>query len=364
MPKKIYIVNLDEAEREHLQKMLQTGKHSTRHLTRARILIKASDGWTDDQIATALGIGRATVERTRQRFVERGLDAIKDRPRPGKRPKLDAKAEARLIAEACSKPPDGQAHWTMQLLADRLVELRLVDSVSDETVRRVLKKNKLKPWLKKQWCIPLVDAAFAASMEEVLDLYATPYNPLRPKVNFDESSKQLIKETRLPLPAQPDQPERYDYQYERNGVRNIFMMVEPQAGWRHVVVTEHHAKPDFAHQMKWLVDERYPQAEVIEVVLDNLCTHTAASLYETFDPADARRILRKINFHYTPKHGSWLNMAEIELSVLQRQCLDRRIPDQETLEREIAVWEQRRNDQKSTIDWRFSLDDARSTLKR
>lgn len=201
-------------------------------------------------------------------------------------------------------------------------------------------------------------------MEEVLDLYATAYDPLRPKVNFDESSKQLIKETRTPLPAQPGQFERYDYEYERNGVRNLFMLVEPQAGWRHVAVTERHTKLDFAQQMKWLVDERYPEAQVIELTLDNLNTHKPASLYEAFEPAEARRILRKINFHYTPKHGSWLNMAEIELSVLQRQCIDRRIPDEETLKREIAAWEQRRNDQKATIDWRFSLDDARTTLKR
>lgn len=218
--------------------------------------------------------------------------------------------------------------------------------------------------MKKQWCIPLVNAAFAAAMEEVLDLYQKPYDPRRPKVNFDESSKQLIKETRTTLPAQPGKLERYDYEYERNGVRNLFMLVEPQTGWRHVAVTDRHTGLDFAQQMKWLVDERYPEAEVIEVILDNLSTHKAASLYEAFEPAEARRILRKINFHYTPKHGSWLNMAEIELSILQRQCLDRRIPDEESLKREIAAWEQRRNDQKATIDWRFSLDDARTTLKR
>jgi transposase len=218
--------------------------------------------------------------------------------------------------------------------------------------------------LKKQWCIPLVNSAFAAAMEEVLELYETPYDPQRPKVNFDESSKQLIKEKRLPLPAQPGQLERFDYEYERNGVRNLFMLVEPQAGWRHVAVTEHHTKLDFAQQMKWLVDERYPEVEAIEVILDNLSTHKPASLYEAFEPAEARRILRKINFHYTPKHGSWLNMAEIEWSILQRQCLDRRIPDEETLKREIAAWEQRRNLQRATIDWRFSLDDARTTLKR
>lgn len=218
--------------------------------------------------------------------------------------------------------------------------------------------------MKKQWCIPAVSSQFVAAMEETLDLYATPYDPKHPKVNFDESSKQLIKETRTPLPALPGQPERFDYEYERHGTRNLFLFVEPQAGWRHIEVTERRTALDFAHQMKWLVDERYPDAEVIELTLDNLNTHKPASLYEAFDPVEARRILRKINFHYTPKHGSWLNMAEIEFSILQRQCLDRRLADEPTLKQEIASWEERRNEHRATIDWRFSLDDARTKLKR
>jgi DDE superfamily endonuclease len=222
----------------------------------------------------------------------------------------------------------------------------------------------LKPWLKKQWCIPEVSAEFVAAMEDVLEGYAELYDPSRPKVNFDETTKQLIKETRLPLPAQPGQPPRYDYEYERNGTRNLFLFVEPQAGWRHVNVTAQRTKLDFAHQMQWLVDERYPEAEVVRVTLDNLNTHKPAALYEAFPPAEARRIARKLEFHYTPKHGSWLNMAEIELSVLQQQCLDRRIPDEETLKGEIAAWEAQRNAEQATIDWRFSVTDARQKLKR
>ena len=201
-------------------------------------------------------------------------------------------------------------------------------------------------------------------MEDVLDLYAEPFDPLRPKVNFDEASKQLIQETRQPLAARPGRSERYDYEYERAGTRNLFLFVEPQAGWRHVTVTERRTKQDFAHQMKWLVDERYPEAEVVRVVLDNLNTHKAASLYEAFEPAEARRLVKKLEFHYTPKHGSWLNMAEIELSVLQRQCLERRIGDEATLIHEVGVWEQVRNEAQATIDWRFSVTDARVKLKR
>ncbi len=201
-------------------------------------------------------------------------------------------------------------------------------------------------------------------MEDVLDLYAEPYDPQRPKVNFDETSKQLIAETRQPPKVKVGQPQRYDYEYSRQGVRNLFMFVEPQTGWRHVEVTNQRTKLDFAHQMRWLVDEAHPEVTVIRVVLDNLNTHKAASLYEAFAPEEARRIVKKLEFHYTPKHGSWLNMAEIELSVLQRQCLDQRIPDEATLKQEIKAWEERRNNMQATIDWRFSITDARDKLKR
>jgi hypothetical protein len=221
-----------------------------------------------------------------------------------------------------------------------------------------------KPWLKKQWCIPEVGAEFVAALEDVLEVYAEPYDPTRPKVNLDETTKQLIKEPRQPLPAQLGRPQRYDYEYERNGTRHLFLFVAPQAGRRHVQVTEPRTKLDFAHAMQCLVDEGYPEASVIRVVLDNLNTHKIASLYEAFEPAEARRIARKLEFHYTPKHGSWLNMAEIELSILQQQCLDRRIPDADTLTREIAAWEHQRNVEQATIDWRFSVSDARKKLKR
>ena len=174
----------------------------------------------------------------------------------------------------------------------------------------------------------------------------------------------MIKETRAPVPTKPGQVARYDSEYERNGTRNLFLCCEPQAGWRHIVVTEQRTMHDFAHQMKWLVEERYPEATVIRVVLDNLNTHKLASLYETFAPAEARRIAKKLEFHYTPKHGSWLNMAEIEFSVLSRQCLDRRIADVETLTREVQAYETRRNTAKAKITWRFTSEQARVKLHR
>jgi hypothetical protein len=200
-------------------------------------------------------------------------------------------------------------------------------------------------------------------MEDVLDLYEEPYDPLRPKVNLDEKSKQLVEDIRPTQPMKPGYPQRYDYEYKRNGTRNLFIFFEPQRGWRHVEVTERRTAKDFAHQMKWLVDEAYPDAQVVRVVLDNLNTHKIASLYEAFEPAEARRIARRLEFHYTPKHGSWLNMAEIELSVFGRQCLDRRIPDEQTLKQEIAALEDERNSIQATVHWQFTSHDARIKLK-
>lgn len=201
-------------------------------------------------------------------------------------------------------------------------------------------------------------------MEAVLDLYARPYDPREPLVCFDEVSKQLVAEVRTPIPAAPGRPERVDYEYERRGTANLFLAVEPLGGWRHVEVTDRRTKDDFAHQMRALIDRHFPDATTIHVVLDNLNTHTPATLYEAFPPAEAKRILDRLAFHYTPKHGSWLNMAEIELALLARQCLDRRLGDRETLAREVAAWEQARNGQRATIDWRFTIDDARTKLGR
>lgn len=201
-------------------------------------------------------------------------------------------------------------------------------------------------------------------MEDVLDLYTQPADPTRPLVCLDETSKQLIGETRTPLPAQPGQPERYDYEYVRNGVANLFMCFAPFQNWRHVKVTEHRTKADWAACIRELVDEHFPDATRIIVIEDHLNTHNPAVLYEVFEPAEAKRLLERLEFHYTPKHGSWLNMAEIELSVLSRQCLEQRIPDQLTLSKQVTAWEKARNQAKATINWRFTTKDARIKLKR
>ena len=268
------------------------------------------------------------------------------------------------MATACSKPPPGRARWTLQLLAEELVMLTEHDDLSRETVRRRLAENDLKPWRKDMWCIPKVDGEYVARMEDVLDLYAETPDPTRPVVCFDESPTQLIGEVREPIPAKPGQLERYDCEYRRNGTANLFIFLDAHRSWRKVKVTERRTNQDFAHCMRDLVDLHYPAAPVIRVVLDNLSTHSAGALYDAFPAPEARRILKRLEFHHTPKHASWLNMVEIEIGVLRAQCLDRRIDDKETLIREINAWETRRNAEGARIDWMFTTEKAREKLRK
>ena len=218
--------------------------------------------------------------------------------------------------------------------------------------------------MNKQWCIPPNhSAAFVEPMEDVLDVYERPFDPRFPVVGMDETSTQLIAETRIPVAAAPGYPARVDYEYERRGVANLFVWVEPLAGRRHVTVTERRTKTDRARFIRDLVDVHDPTAERVVLVLDNLNTHVGSALYETFPAAEARRLRTKLELHFTPKHGSWLNVAEIELSVLTRQCLRRRIPDREQLAAEIAAWEARRNARQATITWQFTTTNARIKLR-
>jgi len=223
----------------------------------------------------------------------------------------------------------------------------------------------LKPWRKRMWCIPPEqNAAFVCAMENVLEVYQRPYDPKRPVVCMDETSKQLVKETRLPQPPRPGQPERVDYEYERNGTANVFMFCEPLAGRRRVAVTDRRTRSDWADQIRTLLEVHYRRAERVTLVMDNLNTHSPASLYEAFEPAEARRLINRLEIVYTPKHGSWLNMAEIELSVLSRQCLGDRVPDQPMLAARVERWQKNRNASRATIDWQFTTADARIKLRR
>jgi transposase len=356
-------VELTQFERNELGALLSGGKNPVRKLKRAQILLAADAGVSDEDIAMSVGVGGSTVYRTKRRFVIGNLEqALSEQPRPGADRKLSCKEEALLVATACSSPPAGRARWTLELLADALVKLTAHECLSRETVRRRLAENDLKPWRKDMWCIPQVDADYVARMEDVLDLYAEVPEPKRPVVCFDESPTQLIGEVRQPIAAKPGQIERYDCEYRRNGTANLFVFFDAHRCWRRVKVTERRTAQDFAACMRELTDVHYPEAERIRVVLDNLSTHSVGALYQTFPACEARRVLRRLEFHYVPKHASWLNMVEIEIGVLRGQCLDRRIPDKAMLEREVAAWTRRRNAAGARIRWLFDVERARHKL--
>lgn len=358
-----YIVDLNDQERSTLQAMVAGGKAAVRKLKRAQILLAADAGRQDEDIASFIGVGTSTVYRTKRDFVEGSLDlALSELPRAGGKRKLTGKEEALLIATACSAPPKGRKRWTLDLLAGEVVKLTDHESLSTETVRRRLEENALKPWRRDMWCIPKVDGEYVARMENVLDLYAEEPDPTRPVVCFDESPHQLIGEVREPIPAEPGRPERYDYEYRRNGTVTLFVFLDAHQPWRHVKVANRRSAVDFAECMRDLVDLHYPSAARIRVVLDNLSTHTRGALYDAFPPEEAHRILERLEFHYTPKHASWLNMVEIEIGVLKGQCLDRRLGDRVALEDEIAAWQQQRNEAGAKVNWMFTTEKARSKM--
>ena len=345
---KRYIVTLSADERERLNTLIQKGTSPARQVLKARILLKADaseagEAWSDGQIAEALDTSIDTIARTRQQLVEEGLDAA-----------LTRKHSAQLRQKAhLRRRRRGQADRARLLCAAERAQAVDADAAGNrgraaehcrsrqrQHDRADAQKNTLKPHLQKQWVIPPeANAAFVASMEDVLEVYQRPHDPDRPVVCLDETTKQLIKETRVPVPAKPGQPARHDYEYERNGTANLFMLFAPLEGWRHVEVTDRHAALDYAQVLKALSDRHFRDASKIVLVQDNLSTHKPASLYEAFPAAEARRLVERFEWHYTPKHGSWLDMAEAELSVLSRQCLDRRIPNKQALIEEVAAWE-------------------------
>ena len=370
---KKYTVTLTEEERVQLETMLVKGKAAVRKLTHARVLLKADSGpggpsWTDARISEALEVDARTVANVRERFVLAGFEVAVEghSTRNHRLRRIDGECEARLIAALCGPAPAGYARWSLRLLADKVVDLEILDDpISYETIRQVLQANELKPWLRKEWCIPPQESAeFVCHMEDILEVYRRPLDPQRPLVCMDELPHQLVSETRLPLPLHPGQTQCYDYEYKREGVANIFMVFAPLLGQRWTRVTKRRTRKDWAYLVRDIVDGLFPEAERIILVMDNLNTHVGSALYEVFPPADARRILSKLEIHYTPKHGSWLNMAEIELSVLSRQCLNRRLGTRDLLVHEVAAWTATRNTSVITVDWQFTTADARTKLKR
>ena len=370
---KKYVVRLDAEERDRLNELIRKGKRSAQLLTKARILLKADvsdagEGWSDSRIAAALDTSIATVERTRRQLVEEGFEAVLAR-----KYNLELRPAADFRRRGGSKtdradPLSGPGGLCQMEPASargegrRTAHCRARQRQHD---RADAKKNILKPHRKQQWVIPPdANAAFVATMEDVLEVYQRPHDPQRPLVCLDETSKQLIIETRAPIPAKPGQPARHDYEYERNGVANLFMVFAPLEGWRHVKVTDRHTAIDYAHVLRDLSDTHFPDAAKIVLVQDNLNIHKPASLYEAFPAPEARRLVERFEWHYTPKHGSWLDMAESELGVLASQCLDRRIADKQILAHEVTAWQDHRNKHHAKADWQFKTANARVKLKR
>ena len=361
----LYIVDLTEAEEAQLRGMLRAGVHRSRMLMRVQILLLSNEGRQPKEILAALPTSSSTIYRCRRRFVEGGLEhALSEGSRIGGSRKLTAADEATLVAIACSEPPEGRARWTLRLLSDRLVAMTDLDEVSTETVRRRLNELELKPWQKRMWCIKAVTPEFIARMEHLLELYREPHDPKRPLVCFDETLKQLVAHVVDPLPASPGQTARIDHHYQRNGSVHLAMMFCPGTCWREVRLLSKRDYQAFAHLMRELVDDHFPDADVVRVVLDNLNIHCAGALYIAFPPEEARRVLNRLEFHFTPKHASWLNMVEIEIGIMVRQCLDRRIGDVDVLAGEVGAWTAARNNERATIKWLFRVEHARDKLGR
>jgi hypothetical protein len=365
MPK--YKVTLTDEERQYLHKLIQKGGKGYR-IRHAQILLKLDQipenvEWTYNRIQEAYGATHMTIAGVAQRFVFEGVEAALGRKKQENyHRKITGDIEARICAIACTEAPEGRSRWTMQLIADELIRLEIVDYVSDSTICEVLKKNEIKPWLVKEWCIPEASAEFVAKMEDVLDVYQRPYDPLNPVVCIDETNKQLIIETRIP--CEPGQPEKVDSEYERNGVADVFMIVEPLAGKRETIVTETRNSIDFANVLKHTSDVMYPSAEKIVLVTDNLNTHNTASLYKAFSPEEAHRLANRFEWHFTPNHGSWLDVAEIEIGVMCRQALAKPLPDMDSFKQQIKAWTVKRNEECKKVNWQFTAKNARIKLKR
>ena len=368
-----YRVTLTAEERSELKALTRAATKTTgKRFLYARALLlcdrgSEGPGWTVARVAEALGVSVRTVERLKRRFVEQGLEFALERKRRVRPPReviFDGVFEARLVALACSQAPPGRKRWTLRLLAEKVVELGWVERVSVMTVQRTLKKTNCSLIGRSiGGSRPRGSAAFVACMEDVLEVYARAYHPRRPVVCMDETHKQLIGEVREPLPVEPGQPERIEHEYVRNGVAQIFLEVEPLTGRSHVEAGERRTRQDWARWIEGMLERRYPEAERVVLVMDNLNTHGIESLYATYEPRHARQLAERLEIHYTPKHGSWLNIAEIELSTLCGQCLDRRIPSLAQMQREIEAWVGDRNQRQTEINWQFKTEDARIKLK-
>jgi len=386
MPKEKYAVELTEEETRRLLNITHKGgAHSALEIMHANILLSTNDNnpkrKTHREVADQFNISKSTVNNVRRVYAIEGLESALRRKTRITGPMLSritGEFEAKVIAAALSPPPDGRARWTLRLLAEHCVANNYIVTISYVAIAEMLNSNQVKPHISKYWCIPKEnDAGFVANMEDILSIYEKTYDPMVPVLCLDEKPFQLLGETRerinaRPMRIDPDTEivsagysEKIDAEYERHGHGSIFIFTEPLIGWRHAVARETRKKEDFAVLMKKLYDTRYYNTEKVIVVEDNLNTHAKAAFYQTFAPSTAYELAQKFEFHYTPVHGSWLNIAECELSVMARECLgNRRIEDIGRLNNELRMWETSRNLRQKGVNWHFSTADARTKLKR
>lgn len=367
-----YHIRLSRNERKNLRR-LQKKAVSANARTRYAILLAADESQYRDpplnrDIAAMSGASIPTVIDTIRKYCESGLEAaIHPERNPHSdtaRLKATGEVEAKIVAKACTSAPDGYVRWTLTLLAEESAVI-LEEGISRATVGRILQRNELHPHLSEYWCIPSEeDAEFVAHMEDVLDIYQLPYDPVHPVWCMDEKPYQLLDDSRNPIPMRPGRIEKIDSEYKREGTAAIFCFIKPHTGQIEQFVEETRTAVDWAEKIRYLVDVIEPDAERIILVMDNLNTHTIGSLYKAFPPEEARRIARKLEVHYTPKHGSWLDIAEIGINIMTRQCLDRRIPDIESLRMQLKAWSDSYNADPSPVNWQFTAADARIKLRR
>ena len=371
MSRQKIIITLSLKDQKFLEQLLSKGTAPARTIRRAQILLnsnrKGKKQYTTEELADLLSTKKQTVSRVLKEFEVSGIECIyrKKRKTPPVESKITGEVEAHVIAMACHNPPEGYCRWTLRLLSERMVQMNYIDKISHTTVGKILKENSLKPHLVEEWCVPKEQSAdFAACMEDVLEVYSRPYDETRPVVCMDEKPVQLLAEAREGITSKKTGIRYQDNEYVRNGTCSIFLFTEPLAGWRYTEAKEQRTRIDWAGSIKWLLDEQYPTAEQVILVCDNLNTHNVASLYEAFPPDEALRLAKRLEIHHTPKHGSWLDIAEIELSALGNQCLaKRRISNVKELNEELAAWNTERNASQKGVNWQFTTDDARIKLK-
>lgn len=364
-------IHLSQGERKII-KRLQKRASSPNKRIRYAIILEADEKRhkkvrTYKEIASAAGTSVGTVISTLKSYCLEGLEKAVNPKRNSRsdtaRLKATGDTEAKVIATACKPAPEGRIRWTLSLLTEEMAVI-LEEPLSRASIGRVLKRNHLRPHLSEYWCIPpKEDADFVACMEDILDVYQMPYDPKYPLWCMDEKPFQLLGEAREPLPMRPGDITKFDSDYKRNGTVSIFCFIQPHTGRIVHSVEPTRTAVDWAEKIRFLVDTVVPEAEKITLVMDNLNTHNIASLYKAFPPAEARRIARKLDVHYTPKHGSWLDIAEIGINIMTRECLNRRIPGIKELCTELRAWNDAYNEDPSPINWQFSAADSRTKLR-